>query len=161
MRHLTTTLPLLALTFGVMAAGCGSSSSDDAAKFVGTWTFDSGSVAATCPAPLPSLSVPLMSLTETITRTDATHVKLEAGGASCAITFMVSGMTATAAAGQTCVLNTPTLPVPTVSVVISTWTLMLSGTALSQSIAGTALGACATAGSGSATQHPATDGGAG
>jgi hypothetical protein len=138
--------------------GCGSSSSsDDAAKFVGAWTFDSGSVPAMCPPPLPSATLQLTGLVETITKVDTTHIKVEAGS-GCSVNFSVSGSTAMAASGQTCIFNTQAFG--EVSVAISTWTLSLSGATLSQTITGSAFGACTASGSGTATQH-AGDGGAG
>jgi len=146
----------LCLTCTPLACG-GSSSSDVATPFVGDWTFDTGMVNATCTGGLPNGMFPLAGLTGTITRVNNTQIMLTAN-ASCVINFNVSGTTATAASGQTCTLNTPTLGPQQID--ITSWTLTMSGATLATSIMGTAVGGlCNAAGTGTLSKHAATDGG--
>jgi len=158
MRNVTTSKTLAIV---LLVAACGSSSSsDDASKFVGVWTFDSGTITATCSGGLPGGSFPLTGLTGTITRTDNTHIRLTAN-ASCVIDFTVSGSTAMVVTSppQSCTLNTPTLGPQQIA--INMWTMTLTGTTMSATISGTALaGVCTASGSGSLSQHGGTDGGA-
>ena|SRR5215471_10245312 len=159
MRYATTSKTLAIV---LLVAACGSSSSDDASKFVGTWTFDSGTITATCSNGLPGGSFPIAGLSGMITKVDNTHIRLTANS-SCIINFTVSGATATAPSGQSCTLPTPTLGPQEIA--ISSWTMTLTGTGagatMSASISGTALaGLCTASGSGSLSQHSGTDGGA-
>src|SRR4051812_24049843 len=144
---------LLAVT---LAAACGSSAADDAMKFVGSWTFASGSVAATCSSGLPGGTFPLAGLTVMITRVDNSHIRIEAN-TSCIVNFSVSGATASVAAGQTCTLPTPTLGPQQID--ITTWTLALASGSIDAAITGTAIGGLCTA-SGTGVLVPAAgDGG--
>src|SRR5450631_3376346 len=85
--------------------GCGSSGSSSAPAdaFAGNWTFDSGSIDATCAgtalAPIELMGDPL-----TITKVDATHVTvaLTGNGLTCDLNFSVSGSTATVTGTPTC-----------------------------------------------------------
>jgi hypothetical protein len=162
MRHVTRLL-VLTLALAPLAAGCGGSSSssgDVAASFVGTWTFDTGQANANCGA-LGNQTIPLAGLSGAITRTDNTHIQLNANSA-CIINFSVSGSTATAASGQSCSLPVPGLGVQPIA--ITMWTMTLSGSMLTATISGTAVGTspplCTAMGGGTLTMHPPSDGGA-
>ena len=126
-----------------LAAGCSSSPSNPsgptADSYVGTWTFQSGSIMPGCPA---SLNVPNIDLTGqpmTITKVDSTHVAVMIAGSEvmCDVHFTVDGATATVAPGQTCAIQANG---QSAVVNVSTWTLTLSpsGTGLDMSMAGSA-----------------------
>lgn len=107
-------------------AGCGSSA-DDAAKFAGEWTFESGQLAAACgqtiqaPAPFQ-----LRGLSVTLKRVNNSAFDLIAGTAQkCTLHFSVSGNKATAAANQPCILDVGSFGEQTLNV--TTWTLDLTG----------------------------------
>ena len=135
--------------------GCGSSSStgDPAAAFAGAWTFGSGSIQPMCNI---SGITPfdLTGDTLTVIRVDATHVAttLTGTGVMCDVNFTVSG---------TCVVTAPVtiggtqMNIP-VNIIISTWTLSLSGDTLSMAMTGTAtaesLLTCAPTADGTATR---------
>jgi hypothetical protein len=144
-------------------AGCSSGSGDDASKFVGTWMYNTGStINAACTAPLPPmLSFDLTGQQVTITKVDDTHIKSSVGQ-SCTINFTVSGAMATAAAGQICMLTVDVGGTPmNEAIMLSTWVLTASGTALSTTLSGT-VAICTATGSG--TLSPSTtpaDGGLG
>ena len=149
----------LSLSLG-LATACGGSSggSDVATPFVGTWTFDTGMVNATCTGGLPNGSFPLAGLSGTISRVDNSHIRFQAN-ASCIINFSVSGTTATAASGQTCTLDTGTVGQQPIA--INSWTMVLTGGTMAATISGSAfLNMCMAMGTGSLTQH-ASDGGTG
>jgi hypothetical protein len=126
--------------------GCGSSSiaGDPAANFVGSWTFGSGSIQPMCNlAGIPA--VDLTGDTMTITRVDPTHVAtmLTGTGVMCDVNFTVTGSTATATSGQTCVVTAPVtiggvmMNIP-VTIDISSWTLNVSGDTINIAMSGTA-----------------------
>jgi hypothetical protein len=140
-----------ALLGSLLASGCsGSSGSDEASKFVGTWTFDSGAVTPSCPQLGNVPPIDLTGQTGAISKTDNTHIKVQVGN-SCIVTFAVSGSTAAASSGQTCTLNTTA---GAQSLSINSWTLTLSGSMISTQLAGSALlGQCTVTGTGMLTQH--------
>jgi hypothetical protein len=148
--HLTTSS--IARVCGAAAAllvlGCGSSSinggggGDPAAAVAGSWTFTSGSIQPMCN--LTIAAVDLTGDTMTIVRVDSTHVttSLMGNGLMCNVNFTVSGTTATATAGQTCVVTVPVGTTSTAVVIdISSWTLTISGDTLTNAMAGTATAA--------------------
>ena len=123
--------------------GCGSSSTtagDPAANFAGNWTFGSGSIQPMCN--IAGISpVDLTGDTLSIIRVDPTHVStsLTGSGLMCNVDFTVTGSTATAASGSTCVVIVPVGGMNfTVNIVITSWTLTVSGDALSMAMNGTA-----------------------
>jgi phosphotransferase system glucose/maltose/N-acetylglucosamine-specific IIC component len=120
------------LFVATLAAGCGSSasSSDGASKFAGSWTFNPGTAMCTSSA----LSFPVTGLAVTIAKVDATNITLSAG-TGCSITFKVSGATATADAGQSCTLDSQAGPQ---TIMVSSWTLVISGDHITNTAAGTA-----------------------
>ena len=133
MSHLTPAMIFRAtlLTALLACAGCGSSSSsDDAKKFTGAWSFNPGTAACTTGA----ISVPITGLPVTITETDSMHIALSAGS-TCTINFSVAGATATAASGQSCTLTFAGVPQ---TIMISSWTLMTSGDQITNTASGTA-----------------------
>ena len=144
--------------------GCGSSSitGDPAANFAGSWTFASGSIQPMCNiAGIPA--VDLTGDTMTVTRVDPTHVSTTLTGTDvmCNVNFTVTGTTATAVSGQTCVVTVSSVAV---TVDISAWTLTVSGDMLSMAMNGTATAAgilsCTPTANGMATRA-SDDGGTG
>ena len=145
--------------------GCGSSSitGDPAANFAGTWTFGSGSIQPMCTPDVSGISpVDLTGDILSIVRVDPTHVStsLTGSGVMCDVNFTVTGTTATAVSGQTCVVTASNV---TVTVDISAWTLTVSGDMLSMAMNGTATAAgilsCTPTANGMATR--ASDAGTG
>jgi len=147
--------------------GCGSSSitGDPAAAFAGNWTFGSGSIQPMCN--LPGITpFDLTGDTLTVTRVDSTHVAtmLTGTGVMCDVNFTVTGTTATATAGQTCVVTAPVTIGGVamniaVNINISTWTLNVSGDTLMMAMTGTAsaeggLLSCTPTADGTATRPP-------
>jgi hypothetical protein len=133
-------LKLLAVL--ALAAGCSSSSSPsgpNADSYVGTWTYQSGSIVPNCPSGLNVSNIDLTGQTMTVTKVDSTHVAvmIAATDVMCDVNFTVNGATATANPGQTCAIQANG---QSANVSITTWTLTLasSGTQLSTSMSGTA-----------------------
>jgi hypothetical protein len=164
-----TTKSSIAGVCGVAAAlflfGCGSSSitGDPAAAFAGNWTFGSGAIQPMCN--LAGISpFDLTGDTMIVTRVDATHVAtmLTGTGVMCDVNFTVTGTTATASSGQTCVVTAPVTIGGTqmniaVNINISTWTLNVSGDNLTMAMTGSAsaeggLLTCAPTADGTATR---------
>jgi hypothetical protein len=125
------------------SSGTGTTNSDPAAMFTGAWKFGSGSITPNCNLTIPPFD--LTGDTMTITRVSATEVStsLTGTGVMCNVNFNVSGTTATAVSGQTCLVTvmlslagTPTT-VP-VTIDITSWTLNVSGNMLSINMSGTA-----------------------
>jgi len=118
------------------AGGSGGAASDATTPFVGSWTFDSGSVTPMC-----SVNVAAISLTGSavaITKIDSSHIKLAFSNSelTCNVDFAVSGATATAESGQTCTI---TVMGTSATFKVTTWTLMESGSTISMSVNGTAM----------------------
>lgn len=114
----------------------GGSGTDPSASFVGSWTFDSGSVTPTC----TGVTVAAISLTGsavTITKIDATHINFAFSNSelSCSVDFAVGGTTATAEAAQTCTINVIGM---SGTFDVTAWTLTESGGTISMSVNGTA-----------------------
>lgn len=153
------------MALGFLALGCGSSgagggSSDPAAAFPATWTFTSGMIDPMCSG-LGSTLTPfdLTGDTMTVTRVDPTQVStmLTGTGVMCDVNFTVSGMIATAEAGQTCAFTVAVGGTSTaVTVDITSWTLTVSGDSLTMSMSGSAniqqIISCTPMGMGTATR---------
>jgi hypothetical protein len=165
MRHASTKAALV-LTALLATIGCGGGGSDDATKFVGNWTFNTGSVInATCQPPIvPAMqSFDLAGREVSITKISNSSIRVLVGtGTGCSVTFSVSGAMATANANQLC-----TLPVmlggqtSNQTIMVDSWTLSLSGTMLATTLSG-AVAICTAMGSGSLSMSAGgTDGGAG
>jgi hypothetical protein len=153
---------LILLAAAASLLGCGSSSPSgggNAAAYVGTWTYGTGSTLTPMNCMVLGTTIPALDLTgDTVTigmGSDSSQVVFNEGTA-CSIKFTVNGTTATAGADQSC-----TIPVDGVSAVIniSSWTLTLSGETLAASFSGSApIGgaSCTASGTGSLTKN-ATD----
>jgi hypothetical protein len=147
----------------VALAACGSSA-DDATKFAGVWTFESGQLAATCGQAIPSPApFQLAGLSVTLKRINNGSFDLIAGtAAKCTIHFSVSGNKATAPSNQTCILDVGDTGEQTLTV--DTWTLELAGDRLTSKTTGLVL-ICSLNGSGVLVRGapdgglPPTDGG--
>ena len=147
--------------------GCGSSSiaGDPAAAFAGNWTFGSGSIEPMCNI-AGITPFDLTGDTLTVTRVDATHVAtmLTGTGVMCDVDFTVTGTTATATSGQTCIVTAPVTIGGVamniaVNINISTWSLNISGDTLTMAMTGTAsaeggLLTCSPTANGTATRPP-------
>ena len=128
----------------LVAVGCSSTGPKNVDRFVGTWTYSSGTLDATCPGGLvPPLSSGLAGQTATVTAgttSDLVATQQTAYG-TCTIKFSVDGTTASAPTGQTCTLNVlvagTTVPV---TLTVTSWTLTSSadGSTLTTAAAGTA-----------------------
>src|SRR5262252_4715004 len=95
-------LPVLVLLSSTFAASCGGGG-DQTAKFVGPWTFSSGSLMPMCPiAGVPTFN--LMGLNVTFQKVDNATISLMLN-TGCAVKFTVSGNKATAPSGQSCALD--------------------------------------------------------
>jgi hypothetical protein len=134
----------LAAVLGV--GGCGSGNAD---AFVGEWTY-AGTIAANCVGiTIPDL--PLDGATVTIVASDDEHLQVVVD-TTCMVRFMVDGDTATAAGGQTCMLNIPTVGLQ--SITITSWTLTLADGVITSQFSGGLL-VCAPTGTGTLTKVPA------
>jgi len=155
---------LLGITYLATAAlaGCGSSSGDDAAKFVGTWAFASGSnVTATCSiGTMQPMSLDLGGLSVTITKVDNSDIIAEAGGPTCRIKFSVKGSMATAVPGQICTIPQVMFMGIVPDINVSSWTLTSANGALTTMLSGTALVCTATGGGTLVPASPSDGGGA-
>jgi hypothetical protein len=138
----------LGLSLG--AGGCDSGGAD---KFVGMWTY-TGVINPNCLG-TPVDPIDLTGETVTIMSTDSSHVSV-ALGTLCTVTFNVDGSTATAGAGQTCSFDIPGIGPATV--MISRWTLTLSGDTITSDFASAVL-ICTPSGTGTLTRQ--SDAGAG
>jgi hypothetical protein len=135
---------LCAAAAAFLLLGCGSNAvmtnSDPAAAFAGSWTFGSGSLQPMCTGLGASITpIDLTGDTMTIVHVDATHVSttLMGSGVDCDINFTVNNSTATAETGQMCMVSVNVGGQAT-AVPINTWTLTVSGNALSMSMTGSA-----------------------
>ena len=118
--------------------------------FVGTWRYDSGTLAPNMCMVLGTAipPIPLTGEMITITKMDDNHLNVNAGSA-CDVKFTVSGSVATAAGGSTCVVTVMNIPV---TLNITSWTLTLTGSTLASSESGSApLGGSACTASGTGT----------
>jgi hypothetical protein len=148
---------LLCVLLPACSDGPGSNSDGGAPRtddFVGSWRYDSGTLTPNMCTVLGMAipPIPLTGETITITKTDATHINVNAGSA-CDVAFTVSGAVATAAANSTCAVTVMGVPV---TLNITSWTLTLSGTGLSSAESGSApLGgsACTASGTGTLTRQ--------
>jgi hypothetical protein len=134
---------------GLSACGGGGGSGDQTAKFVGSWTFQSGMLTGTCPA-VPGLggSFPLAGLGAALMKVDDSTVELVAsGGSVCKVKFQISGDKATAPSGQTCSIDTKTA-LQEVLIGVDSWTLTVAGDTLASDTKGSFLAGCTASGSG-------------
>jgi hypothetical protein len=160
---------LVGAAAALLMLGCSSNSvstnNNPTAAFTGSWTFGSGSIQPVCSG-ITISPFNLTGDTMTITKVDDTHVAtmLTGTGVMCDVNFTVSGTTATAESGQSCLVtvNAGTLGTVPVTINIQTWTLNVSGNSLTIAMTGTATAAgllsCAPTADGMATR--AADGGA-
>ncbi|HEX4404192.1 MAG TPA: hypothetical protein VH560_05155 [Polyangia bacterium] len=127
-----TTFALLSLlSLLSLAPSCGSSGGgDQTTKFVGPWTFSSGELTPTCS--FISTSFVLKGLSATFVKVDNSTISV-AIGTACTVKFAVSGATATVEPKQTCTLDLGGALGAT-TVAIKTWTLMLSGDQIDNTI---------------------------
>jgi hypothetical protein len=128
-------LALALALFSLLGASCGGGG-DQTTKFVGPWTFASGSLTPSCliAANLPNFNLTGQNVTFTKVDDSTLSLMLNAG---CVIKFHASGNSATVVAGQMCTLDLgPPLGMQSIS--ITTWTLSLVGEHIDNTIVGTA-----------------------
>jgi hypothetical protein len=126
---------VVGLSFAALAASScgGGGGGDQAAKFVGAWTFASGALTPMCP--VPGLQ-PLDLTGGPVVFEKVDDATLSATfNATCNITFRASGNTAMAAPGQSCTLDLGA-PLGPQTIQITTWTLTLAGDRINCTIAG-------------------------
>jgi hypothetical protein len=156
-------LAAVAFLIGCGSSGTGTGGGDPAAAFAGNWTFSTGSIVPACTG-VQIANVDLTGVPVMLTHTDTTHVSLvSTTGITCDVKFNVSGTTATAAAGQSCMIDAgATLGQVTVN--ITSWTLTLSGSTLTSNMNGTAavsIVSCAPTSTGTLTKTSGATGDAG
>ncbi len=129
---------LIAVLAAVLTlAGCSSSSSSiNADAYVGTWTFQSGTIVPNCSG-ITLGNVDLTGDAVSISKVDTSHIQMmiSGGGVMCDVHFTVDGGTAKADSGQTCALSESGY---NAVLNVTTWTLSLSGTDIQMSMSGTA-----------------------
>ena len=145
---------LAGLILVAWAAGCGSGGGEtvDTKPFEGAWKFDSELVSASCPG-LGDLKQDLTGRTMTLTKGTGAELLLDLFD-MCKLTFIVTGNTATAKAGQKCSIPVSTFGNQEVEVTL--WTLTTAdGMTLTTEQKGTVFaGMCMATGSGMATKQP-------
>jgi hypothetical protein len=127
------------------AVSCSDKGGSD--KFVGSWTY-SGAINPNCMG-ANAAPVDLTGETVVITATDSSHIRV-ALGTMCTVSFEVDGTTATAAGGQKCTFDIPSIGPAEAS--ITTWTLMVSGDTIASNVASTVL-ICTPSGAGTLTRQ--------
>ena len=159
----TSIVRLVGVAAALLALGCGSNSvmtnSNPTAAFTGSWTFGSGSIQPMCSG-ITISPFDLTGDTMVVTKVDDTHVAtmLTGTGVMCDVNFTVSGSTATAETGQSCLVsvNAGTLGTVPVTIMITSWTLTVSGNSLTIAMNGTATAAgvlsCTPTATGAATR---------
>jgi hypothetical protein len=153
-------LTSLALIACAAFGGCSSSSNGATDKFLGNWTFETGTLSAACTG-LPPFSSSLIGETVTLMKGTSSDLAstLTTSMGTCMLKLTVSGTMATADAGQSCTFNVTAggLTVP-VTVNINSWTvtttdgMTMTTNATATGSGGLADGCPVTLG-GSATKH--------
>ncbi len=121
--------------------GCSSSSNSAPDKFVGNWTFSSGSLNATCTG-LPPFTNDLTGQTLTLTKGMSSDLvsTLTSSLGTCTLKLSVSGTVASAEPAQSCSFNVPVAGTSiAVTVNINTWTVTTTD-GMSMTTAATATG---------------------
>jgi hypothetical protein len=139
---------ILALT-GVSACGGGGVGGDQASKFAGSWTFQSGVLTPDCGAGLTVPPFMLTGLPLVLTKVDDSTIQVVAGSAGCTLTFKVAGAVASATSGQMCTLETGSLGQQTVTV--TSWKLTLADERITTDISASVMASiltCTATGSG-------------
>jgi hypothetical protein len=98
--HAAATAIFLALSAGGALLGCGSDDKKDVAKFIGTWSIETGALTGAC----PPLAFPMQAIPkgEQVVFTAGTDSDLLIERSGCKIKFDVKGDVATAQTGQSC-----------------------------------------------------------
>ena len=107
----------LACALAIAVTACNQKSGAD--KFVGSWIY-AGAINPNCQG---VAAVDLTGDAVTITSSDSSHISVDLAG-YCTIAFNVDGFTATAAGGQHCTFDIPTLGPQAIA--ITKWTLMMT-----------------------------------
>jgi hypothetical protein len=150
-------LPLaLGLALAAMAGSCSSSSgAKNTDNFVGTWTYQSGTLNGACPG-LPAMMNTLTGQTFTLEKGTTSDLLFTLG--TCQVKLTVSGTTASADPGQSCMYTLPTFGA--VNVMITSWTNeTTNGQSMTTNASGTAqvVGNCTVTLNGTATKTATPD----
>ena len=153
----------------ILAAGCSSTGPKSVDRFVGTWTFNSGALDATCQAPIPPFHSDLPGQTLTLVKGTSSDLMstLQTMLGSCSLKLTVDGTMAVADPGQTCTFNVPVgTSAVAVTVAVTSWTLSTpDGQTLTTTVAGAVTGGladgCPVTLSGTANKGTVTDASAG
>lgn len=130
-------LRLVAAALALTTAACSSSgSSTNPDSFVGTWSFQWGSIMPMCSG-VTLGDIDLTGDTVSITKIDTTHVAMmiSGGGVMCDVRFTVDGSKATADSGQTCAISSSGY---NAVLDVKSWTMTLAGSTIDMSMSGTA-----------------------
>jgi hypothetical protein len=147
MRNRSRGIFALAIVMLGAAASCSSGSgAPQTDGFVGAWTFTSGMITPNCGAGLTVPPFSLAGLPVVFTKLDDSTIQLQTGNAGCMVKFKVSGATASAEAGSTCMLDVGGALGPQ-NISINTWTLALSGDRIDSNLSGGVI-VCTAMGSG-------------
>jgi len=128
---------VLAATLLLLSCSSGGTGPDSADAFVGSWTFDSGSISPMCAVTLPAIE--LTGGKMTISKVDSTHISaiVVANGAKCMSQFVINGTrvgvggsvsTATGENGQICTATDEDM---SLTVSVTSWMLTLSSSKIS------------------------------
>jgi hypothetical protein len=148
-----------------LAAGSCSSSGSNNDKFMGTWTFDTGSITGTNCTGLSTVSLQGETLTLTKgTMSDLSSTLMSSFG-TCTLNLNVMGTVASATAGQTCIFTVAALGGLQVTFGVDSWTVTTTD-GMSMTTAATASGqglasGCTLSLIGAGTKHAGSDAGAG
>jgi hypothetical protein len=128
---------VLAATLLLLSCSSGGTGPDSADAFVGSWTFDSGSISPMCAVSLPAIE--LTGGNMTIGKIDSTHISaiVVANGIMCIGQFVINGTTegiggsvstATGKNEQTCTATDEDM---SLTVSVTSWVLTLSSSKIS------------------------------
>jgi hypothetical protein len=138
-------LLLVSLAALAVAPSCGGTSAPQTDQFVGNWTFASGELTPVCPGVAGVMPFSIAGGPVTLTKLDATTLSLVLNP-QCDVHLAVSGSRATVLPAQTCTLDVGGASGSQV-ISITTWTLVLSGDHIDNTIAGSVV-ICTASGTG-------------
>ena len=147
------------IVIGLAAGSCSTSSSGND-KFIGTWTFDTGTITPTnCQGITPISLVGETLMLAKGTSSDLVST-LQSSFGTCTLNLTVSGTVASADAGQSCMFTVPVAGTPlSFTFNVSSWTVTTTdGVAMTTSAAAAGTGlatGCTISLTGAATKHAA------
>lgn len=155
-------LGVVAFLAACLSVGSCSSSTNNNDKFMGTWTFDSGSISGTGCTGLQTVDLTGETLTLMKGTMSDLVSTLQSSFGTCTLNLDVGGNVASAVAGQSCAFTVAALNGLQVMFTVSSWTVTTAN-GMSMTTAATAMGQGLAAGctlslSGAATKHAADAG---